>query len=302
MYNLIMVGREGYWDESPQTLSRNRIFEYTPKAITEKFERLEPPSVDELLALPCLFAYERAAECDAHVGAIRGFRQRDGEVRIDFEFDPAFPPVPHGRISDLVWELDIGEWELNRTHWAVKDVDLLEELMKAGLFSEVQIQKSFFAAKPARDANDEIQIHVSPTVFKVPAGGVEGDLVAVMRPFKAEFTPVQQKLEETCNALGLRCLDVNQVWNESEIIQDIFSLIYHARAVICDFSERNPNVFYEAGIAHTLGKPVIPIVQDGDHIPFDLKHHRYVEYESTKDGLDELSKKVGHRLASLFEL
>lgn len=40
-------------------------------------------------------------------------------------------------------------------------------------------------------------------------------------------------------------------------------------------SGRNPHVFYEAGIAHPLGREVILIAQSEHDIPFDLRHLRY---------------------------
>ena len=89
---------------------------------------------------------------------------------------------------------------------------------------------------------------------------------------------------------------------ESEIIQDIFSLLYRSRVVVCDFSEQNPNVFYEAGIAHTLGRAVIPIVRDGEDVPFDLRHHRYLEYKTDADGLGQLADGIEKRLGSLLKI
>ena len=43
-------------------------------------------------------------------------------------------------------------------------------------------------------------------------------------------------------------------------------------------------MFYETGIAHTLGKHVIPITQSSDDVPFDLRHHRYILYTTTVRG------------------
>ena len=54
--------------------------------------------------------------------------------------------------------------------------------------------------------------------------------------------------------------------------------------VICDCSDRNPNVFYEIGIAHTLGREVILITQSEADIPFDLLHLRYVRYLNNPEG------------------
>jgi len=52
-----------------------------------------------------------------------------------------------------------------------------------------------------------------------------------------------------------------------------FSLIFRANVVGCDLTGKNPNVSYEAGIAHTLGKQVVPLWQSEADVPFDLRHH-----------------------------
>ena len=68
------------------------------------------------------------------------------------------------------------------------------------------------------------------------------------------------------------------------IIQDVVSLIDKSRVVICDCTGRNANVFYEIGIAHTLGREVILITQNEADIPFDLRHLRYVKYLNNAEG------------------
>jgi hypothetical protein len=67
--------------------------------------------------------------------------------------------------------------------------------------------------------------------------------------------------------------------------------------VICDCSGRNPNVFYEAGIAHTLGREVILITQADTDIPFDLRHLRYVRYLNNGEGREKLKSRITPRLA-----
>ena len=51
------------------------------------------------------------------------------------------------------------------------------------------------------------------------------------------------------------------------VIDEIWSCIKNADVVIADCTSRNPNVFYEIGIAHTLGTPVILITQDIEDVP-----------------------------------
>ena len=71
--------------------------------------------------------------------------------------------------------------------------------------------------------------------------------------------------------------------------------------VICDCTGRNPNVFYEIGIAHTLGREVILITQADADIPFDLRHLRYVRYLNNGEGLQTLRERLQPRLAELAQ-
>ena len=89
------------------------------------------------------------------------------------------------------------------------------------------------------------------------------------------------------------------MWEGTTVIQDVFSLIYQSSIVVVDFTGRNPNVFYETGIAHTLGKHVVPITQNDADVPFDLRHHRYLRYLPNTEGLQELASKLTLRLTTL---
>jgi hypothetical protein len=69
------------------------------------------------------------------------------------------------------------------------------------------------------------------------------------------------------------------------------------------WDERNflslPNVFYEVGYAHALGKPVIHLTQDPKDIPFDLKHYPHIVYGKKISALiPQLEKQLAHRLSS----
>ena len=64
---------------------------------------------------------------------IRDIVKRQGQVRVEYEFISVDPFLTHEDIDDMLFELDIGKWEMNRTHWAVKDVNLAKELHKRGI-------------------------------------------------------------------------------------------------------------------------------------------------------------------------
>ena len=142
-------------------------------------------------------------------------------------------------------------------------------------------------------------ITFSPSVFNVPKKPVENDLVSVMMPIRKEFDDVLNAIKAACSEVDMKGRRVDDIWNNSVLVQDIFELIYCSSIVIADFSSRNPNVFYEIGIAHTLGKNVIPISQNIADVPFDLGHHRVLKYLNNGEGLQKLKGDLKKRLKRL---
>ena len=150
----------------------------------------------------------------------------------------------------------------------------------------------YVSAKPS-----ERKITFAPNVFQLPEDmTIERDLVAVMMPFKAEFDSVIEGIRRAGTDAGYRTLRVDDIWEESTVIQDIFNLILRAHVVLVDFTGKNPNVMYETGIAHTLGKHVIPISQNMDDVPFDIAHHRVLKYLPNAQGIDQMVPKLSERL------
>lgn len=138
----------------------------------------------------------------------------------------------------------------------------------------------------------------SPQVFEIPTKPQNEKLVTVMLPFKlqAPFTAVKN----ACDKLGLECKKADDIWENPTFIQDIFELIFTSKVVVADFTGKNPNVFYEVGIAHTLGKTVIPITQSFDDVPSDLGHHRALKYLPNEQGYTDLMKELMKRLGTLI--
>ncbi len=154
-----------------------------------------------------------------------------------------------------------------------------------------------------KDVSSEKQIGrkiiFSPNIFSIPEAPVESQLISVMMPFNPAFSGVHSAISEAANSAGFTCKRVDDIWNHSTVIQDVFSLIFQSFIVVCDFSGKNPNVFYEAGIAHTLGKHVVPITQSEQDIPFDLQHHRYAKYLNNGEGLETLKQELYSRFLTL---
>lgn len=118
-------------------------------------------------------------------------------------------------------------------------------------------------------------------------------------PFDAQFAGTYGAVKRVADYMNLECLRADDIWNNSTFIQDIFDLIFCSRVVVVDFTSRNPNVMYETGIAHTLGKIVVPITQSFQDIPSDLGHHRALKYLPNEEGYRDLSNDLYKRLKAI---
>jgi hypothetical protein len=141
-------------------------------------------------------------------------------------------------------------------------------------------------------------ITFSPHVFSVPTKLLNEKLVSVMLPFKEVLT--FDAIKKSCSDLNLTCKKADDLWENSIFMQDIFELIFTSKVVVADFTGKNANVFYEVGIAHTLGKTVIPITQSYEDLPSDLQHHRALKYLPNTQGYSDLSVQLTKRLVTLF--
>ncbi len=111
---------------------------------------------------------------------------------------------------------------------------------------------------------------------------IEDDQIFVLMPFHAKFKDYYRIIRETCARNGFKCIRGDEDYHSKEIFREILKNIAKSRLVIANIDGRNPNVFYELGIAHALGKDVIMTTQNIDEAPFDLKSKRVLVYGSSK--------------------
>lgn len=134
MYNLLVSGWEKDWRGEPCVFDIPRCVsssEYTDRQIVERLGSLDRTAVAQLVQLPCIFAYEAFRGLDPTFGVIREVTVRQGRARIEYELIPVQPFLTAADFAALEFALDIGNLEMNRTHWAVKSVQLAEELHAA---------------------------------------------------------------------------------------------------------------------------------------------------------------------------
>ena len=136
------------------------------------------------------------------------------------------------------------------------------------------------------------EIMVNP-IFGEPNRNVQfqSDIFMIM-PFRAEYDEIYQNMiVSTVHELNLTIKRGDEFSSVSgQIMSEVWAAINACRLVIVETSEENANVYYELGIAHTLGKPAILITQakDIEDFPFDIRHLRFIVYENTIAGGEKL--------------
>lgn len=149
MFNLLISGNSESWNSSPFELERSRAaVEYTADEISERYKFFDEKAIQELKSFPSLFVIENEA-LESRIGYIINIRVRQNSVVIDFEFDPILPSLKIGAIEDLRVDIDLGKWELSRTHWAIKDEPIFEILVRKGYISQEQFDASLALKEPS---------------------------------------------------------------------------------------------------------------------------------------------------------
>lgn len=103
--------------------------------------------------------------------------------------------------------------------------------------------------------------------------------IFVLMPFKKDFVNVYKVgIKPACDEAGAYCERVDDQIFEENILARIYNQIQKCDLVVADMTGRNPNVFYETGYAHALGKRVVLLTEDERDIPFDLMPFPHIIY------------------------
>ena len=142
---------------------------------------------------------------------------------------------------------------------------------------------------------------IANPIFRSRDTKVDPQIVFVMMPFNEDWSNRIwiRMIKPTVEAESLQAIRGDDLYGR-DIMEDIWKGILSSRMVIADITGRNPNVFYELGIAHTIGKPVILLTQNISDIPFDLNRYRHIIYADNMDGYDKLSRELTATIRELL--
>lgn len=122
----------------------------------------------------------------------------------------------------------------------------------------------------------------------------------IIMPFRPElhyfYLFVKRHIEEHHN---IECERGDSQILTKPLLEKVADYIRRADVVIADCTGRNPNVFYELGLAHANDKKVILLSQDKiEEAPADIRHYEFIRY--TLDDDTDLLANIDNALQNVF--
>lgn len=114
----------------------------------------------------------------------------------------------------------------------------------------------------------------------------------LIMPFGEEWSDTVSKiLKDVMSEEGISTIRADEMHGEN-VMEDVWNAIVKSEYMIADVTGKNPNVYYELGIAHTLGKKILLLTQKTGDIPFDTRHLRHIVYSNDLSGFDSIKNGV----------
>lgn len=101
-----------------------------------------------------------------------------------------------------------------------------------------------------------------------------------MMPFSDPFSIYYEQLyKPAIEDAGLEPVRADDLFRPGVIVSDLWRMIQEAKVLLAELTTKNANVFYELGLAHAIGKPIVLISETLDDVPFDLQQLRVLLYD-----------------------
>ena len=102
----------------------------------------------------------------------------------------------------------------------------------------------------------------------------------VMMPFREPFDLCYRTIFiPAIRGANLEPKLASDLFRPSPIVADIWQMVQDARVLLAELTTKNANVFYELGLAHAIGKPVVLVSETMADVPFDLQPLRVLTYD-----------------------
>lgn len=127
---------------------------------------------------------------------------------------------------------------------------------------------------------------------------IRKDLLFVLTPFHDDLRDEFHVVTQVGQELGFTVARGDEKVSQGDIFPQLLQMIVEAKVIVANISGRNPNVFYELGIAHALDKQVILLAESKSDVPFDIRSKRIVFYQSNKELQERLTLMLARTIAA----
>ena len=118
----------------------------------------------------------------------------------------------------------------------------------------------------------------------------------------ATYRAVQRAVRAACADAGVELRRADSIFRSGVIVEQIREALTDADLVIAVCTGKNANVFYELGMAESLGHAPILVAPDATHLPFDKAHWRCHMYGgkrlTTRNLRPRLARAIAETLAA----
>ena len=196
------------------------------------------------------------------------------------------------------------------TPYLLSPADIFGSFNFADFFSPQRQTRTNIPEKPAiakkppqvKQALTAKSTHTLGKIFGSGEFTLDPQLCFVLMPFAQELKPVyEDHVRPVIEKAGLQCERADEIRGATVITRDIWERVNRARFLVADLTRQNPNVFYELGLAHAIGKDAILLSQSMDFVPFDLKSNRIIVYDYTPRGVKKLEEELAKTVDILMK-